>query len=70
MQVFHHCKGLLTRPGSGKAIRKIWNNLKVNTFKWWIYISAEFPMWGDKPPKKHETATVIASLGLQSVCLA
>lgn len=34
-----------------------------------IYISTGFPVWGDKLPKKHDTATVIAPLGLQPVCL-
>lgn len=43
--------------GSGKAIKKIWNNLEFG-----------FPMWGGKLPKKHKTA--IVTLGLQSVCLA
>lgn len=62
MQVFDCCQGILTGLDSGRPIRRIWSNLKVNAFKWWSYLSAGSPMWGDKLPIKHERAIVLASL--------
>lgn len=69
MQVFDCFQGVLTGLDSEKPIRKIWNILQVNTLKWGGYLSAGFPMWGDRLPIKHERAIAIASLGLQPVCI-
>lgn len=68
MQVFDCCQGVLAGLDSGKAIRKIWNNLKDNAFKRWVCLSAGFPTWGDKLPIKHEKAIAITSLRNQPVC--